>query len=561
MLDVLRRGQRWIMPVILVGIGVPFAVYFGAQGATNSGPALASGTAIRLGERTISTLDVQRALEAQVQQYRQALGDQFDEKSALPYLVNTAASMMLRDALLAHLGEELGLSVSDAELQAFVARQAWSRGADGQYDAAQVKKVIEDNWGTEHAFARRLTDDLLASKTQRLIESSVAISDGEARDAIRYGREEVQLLVVRLDGTQPRAGIEVPEDAGKKLAAKDPERVRKAVEERRSELDTPEQVRARHEEVARRSGVSSSEQVRARHILVSLDPAADEATKAAARAKLDAAKKRIEAGEDFAAVAKEVSDDPGSKDSGGDLGFFKRGAMVGPFEEAAFSLEAGKLSDAVETPFGIHLIRVEEKQAASELPYSEASGRVAQELARIDASAAAAKADADAISAAVKAGKPLEEAAREKGAAILRPAPFRRRTDGFIPELGLAEELMNAAFALTKEKPSDGSVYSLGENLYALAALIEKKTPSTEEIDAALPLERERVLAERRTAVEQAWLEGERKRLEAAHCLGIPVATPYAELNPFAKRFCSTELVVDLSELLPESELAGAAQS
>jgi peptidyl-prolyl cis-trans isomerase D len=542
MLDVLRRRQRWIMPIILVGIGVPFAVYFGAQGPPSSGQALASGVAIRLGDRAISTLDVRRALDTQLQQYRQALGDQFDERSAMPFLVNTAASMMLRDALLAHLGEQMGLSVSDAELQAFVARQSWSRGADGQYDAEQVKRVIADNWGSEHAFAQRLSDDLLAAKTQRLIEASVAISDSEARDAIRYGREEVQLLVVRLDGTQPRAGLEVPEDAGKKLAAKDPERVRKAVEERRSELDTPEQVRARH-------------------ILVSLDPAADEPTKAAARAKLDAAKKRIEAGEDFAAVAKEVSDDPGSKGSGGDLGFFKRGAMVGAFEAAAFSLEPGKLSDAVETPFGLHLIRVEEKKAASKLPYSEASARVAQELARIDAAAAVAKADADAISAAVKAGKSLEDAGREKGATILRPAAFRRRADGFIPELGMAPDLMTAAFALTKEKPSDGSVYSLGENLYALAELIDKRTPANEEIDAALPLERERVLSERRTAVEQVWLEGERKRLEAARCLGIPVETPYAELNPFAKPFCSTQLVVDLSELLPESQREEAANS
>lgn len=529
------------MPVILVGIGVPFAVYFGAQGP-NSGQPLGTGIAIRLGDRTIKTRDVQRALDGQLQQYRQALGDQFDERAALPFLVNTAASAMLRDALLAHLGEEMGLSVSDEELAAFVARQAWSRNESGQYDPEQVRRVIEQNWGTEHAFARVLSDDLLAAKTQRLIAASVAISDDEARDAIRYGREEVQLLVVRLDGSQPRADAKLPEDAGKQLAAKDPERVRKAVEERRSELDTPEQVRARH-------------------ILVSVGPEADDAAKAAARAKLEAARKRIEAGEDFAVVAQEVSDDPGSKDKGGDLGFFKRGTMVTAFDDAAFALEPGKLSDVVESPFGLHLIRVEEKKEASELPYSEASARVAQELAGIDAAAALAKSDADAIAAAVKGGKSLEDAAREKGATILRPSPFRRRADGFIPELGMSPELMNAAFALTPAAPADGVVYSLGENVYALASLVEKKTPTQEEIEAALPSERERVLSERQAAVEQAWLEGERKRLEGARCLGIPVETPYAELNPAAKPFCSTELVVDLSELLPESAQDESAKS
>ncbi len=542
MLDVLRRRQRWIMPALLVGIGVPFVVYFGAQSGPGSGVGTGNGVAIRLGERTISTLDLQRAVDAQLQQYRQAMGDQFDERSAKPFLVNMAASGMLRDALLAHLGEGMGLAVSDQELQAFVARQPWSRDASGNYSAEQVQRVIADNWGSEHAFSRRLGDDLLAAKTQRLIEASVAVSDDEVRDAIRYGREEVQLLVVRLDGSQPRSELEVPEDAGKQLAAKDPERVRKAVEERRSELDTPEQVRARH-------------------ILVAVDAAADEPTKAAARAKLDAARKRIEAGEDFAAVALEVSDDPGSKGSGGDLGFFKRGAMVAAFEEAAFALEAGKLSEVVETPFGFHLIRVEEKKAASVLPYSEASARVAQDLARIDAAAKQAKADADAIAVAVKAGTSLEEAARAKNAPILRPAALRRRADGFIPDVGMSPELMNAAFSLTKEKASNGAVYTLGENVYALVQLIERKTPLPEEIEAALPLERDRVLAERRTAVEQAWLEGERKRLEAARCFGISVETPLAELNPAVRPFCSTELVVDLSTLLPESEEPAAAAS
>lgn len=542
MLDVLRRGQRWIMPIILVGIGVPFAVYFGAQGGSNSGQPLDTGVAIKLGDRSISTRDVQRALDVQIQQYRQALGGQFDERAALPFLVNTAASAVLRDALLAHLGEKMGLSVSDEELRAFVGRQSWSRDAAGQYDADQVKKVIVDNWGTEHAFARRLSDDLLAAKMQRLIEASVAISDAEARDAIRYEREEVQLLVVRLDGSQPRTDLEVPDDAGKQLAAKDPARVRKAVEDRRAELDTPEQVRARH-------------------ILVAVDAAADDATKAAARAKLEGAKKRIEAGEDFAAVAKEVSDDPGSKAGGGDLGFFKRGAMVSAFEDSAFSLEPGKLSGIIETPFGFHLIRVEEKKQASELPYSEASARIAQELARADAAAAVQRAEAEALSAAVKGGQALEDAAREKGATILRPAAFRRRADGFIPELGSAPDLMTAAFSLTREKPADGVVYSLGENVYALAQLIDKKTPTPEEIEAALPVERDRVLAERRTAVEQAWLEGERKRLEATRCLGIRVETPLAELSPLAKPFCSSDLVVDLSALLPEAEKPDAAKS
>jgi len=543
MLDLLRRGQRWLMPAILVGIGVPFAVYFGAQGTSGTNT-LSEGIAIRLGDRTIRVNEIQRYVDALSRQYQQALGDQFEESSARSFLVSTAASGLMRDALLAHLGDEMGLVVSDDEVRGFIRRQPWSLNESGQYDPERVRQVITNELKTSTAaFTRNVRDDLLARKAQRLIEASVAVSDGEARDAVRYGQEEVQLIAVRVDGTQPRADLQVPEDAGAKLIAKDGERVRRAVEERRAELDTPEQVRARH-------------------ILVSLPASADEAANTAAREKLAAARKRIEAGEDFAAVAQEVSEDTGTKSAGGDLGFFKRGAMVKEFEDAAFSLEPGQLSEPVQTQFGLHLIRVEEKKAASELPYSEASARVALELARSDAAAVAAKADADAIAAAVKAGESLEDAARERGATILRPSAFRRRPDGFIPELGMAPDLMNAAFALTPDKPADGTTYPLGENVYALIQLVGKKAPTDAEIEAALPAERERVLGERRAAVEQAWLEGERKRLERVRCLGVvPIERKLDELNAFQRAFCGADLVVDLSALLPEQPAEAASPS
>jgi peptidyl-prolyl cis-trans isomerase D len=530
MLDALRRGQRWIMPAILVGIGVPFAVYFGAQGS-NTAPVPGAGNAIELGDRRVTTLELQRAIDQQLSQYRSALGDQFDEKAAMPFIVRQAASGVLRTTLLAHVGEGMGLGVSDDELRAFVAMQPWSKNEAGQYDPEQVKAVIEQNFGSQLAFNRQLSDDLLAAKTARLIESSVAVSDAETRDAIRYGREEVQILAVRLDGATPRPDLEVPEDAGKALLAKDPERVRKAVEERRSQLDTPEQVKARH-------------------ILVSLAAGSDDATKAAARAKIEAADKRVKAGEDFATVAKEVSEDPGSRESGGDLGFFGRGAMVTEFETAAFALDAGELSGIVESPFGLHLIKVEEKKAAATMPYSEASAKVAQDLARTDAAAAVAKGDADALAAAVKGGQSLEDAARAKSLPILRPPAFRRNPEGIVPELGASPDLMTAAFTLTKEKPSDATVYTLGENSYALIQLLDRKGPTDAEVEAGVATERQRVLEERRRAVESAWLEGERKRLEAPRCL-------------VGERLClPAQLRVDLSAFLDEPEaVAGASAS
>jgi peptidyl-prolyl cis-trans isomerase C len=117
------------------------------------------------------------------------------------------------------------------------------------------------------------------------------------------------------------------------------------------------------------------ESVRASHILVMAKDDADAAAKQAARAKIDAVLKRVKAGEDFAKLARENSDD-GSKDQGGDLGFFERGKMVPEFEKAAFALKPGEVSDVVASPFGFHIIKVAEKKDATTVPFEQVKGRL-----------------------------------------------------------------------------------------------------------------------------------------------------------------------------------------
>ena len=121
------------------------------------------------------------------------------------------------------------------------------------------------------------------------------------------------------------------------------------------------------------------EQVRARHILVQVPQDADEKTKAEALAKINAINDRIKKGEDFATVAKEVSDCP-SKAQGGDLGYFSKEQMVPAFSEEAFKLKPGEVSGVVETKFGYHLIKSEDKKAASTIPYDEVKDKIKQYL-------------------------------------------------------------------------------------------------------------------------------------------------------------------------------------
>lgn len=122
-------------------------------------------------------------------------------------------------------------------------------------------------------------------------------------------------------------------------------------------------------------------QVKASHILAKVDDQKDAAKKAAALDQIKKAQKRLQDGDDFATVAKEMSDGP-SKEKGGELGYFSRGQMVKPFEDAAFSLKAGETSDIVETQFGYHLIRVEEEKEEGIVDYSQAQEKIKQFLKR-----------------------------------------------------------------------------------------------------------------------------------------------------------------------------------
>ena len=120
------------------------------------------------------------------------------------------------------------------------------------------------------------------------------------------------------------------------------------------------------------------ESVRASHILI-LTKDADEAGKKAARSKIDGVLKRAKAGEDFAALAKENSQD-GSASQGGDLGFFGRGRMVPEFDQVAFALKPGEISEVVSTQFGYHIIKLTEKKAGSTVPFDQVKPQVVEYL-------------------------------------------------------------------------------------------------------------------------------------------------------------------------------------
>ncbi len=122
------------------------------------------------------------------------------------------------------------------------------------------------------------------------------------------------------------------------------------------------------------------ERVQARHILVRFPAHAQPEQEKEALKKIEEIRKKIAAGADFAEMARKYSEDPGTKEKGGDLGLFARGQMVPEFEEAVFKLKVGELSSPIRTRFGYHLVKVEAKVPAQSQPFEKVKNQVRQDL-------------------------------------------------------------------------------------------------------------------------------------------------------------------------------------
>lgn len=489
MLETLRRGQRWLMGAVVFLVGGVFVAYLGLGGPMTSGPS--SGALVELEGRRYTLEDLQRTRQQQEQRLRDSLGDAFDAVGASEYLDQMAAEALIQRAVLAREAETLGLRATDEEIRQVV--RQFFRTPDGRIDAATAREFGERQFGSERRFAAEIRDDILMSKLFQLIDAGVEVSDAEVRDALRYQRDGVRLALVVLDPEGPADEVAVEEAEIAAMLADQAARVREFYDQNPQRFKQPERIRARH-------------------VLVRVAPGASEEQEAEARGRIEAALARLNDGEDFEAVAREVSEDPGSKDQGGDLGFFARGQMVPPFEEAAFALEPGATSEIVRTDFGFHVIRLEERKPAEERSFDEAAREIAEELVRKDLARAQVEADAKALEEAVRDGKSLVDAARDLNLDIQRPDWLTRRPDGFVPGVGASPELLTTAFSLTLEKPTSPRVFEVGGKR-VMIELLERRVPTAEELANELAAERERLRDALRAQARDAWLDAARKRL------------------------------------------------
>jgi peptidyl-prolyl cis-trans isomerase D len=326
----------------------------------------------------------------------------------------------------------------------------------GEFNADNARRFIQNRLGrTIQEFAQSQIQETLAERMREVVSSAVAVSPAEVWDAYVREKDKAELKYVRFDNAFYRELVETT-----------PGDLEGWLKQHAAEVDA-EYERQKH----RYTGLEK--QVRARHILIKVASDANEATKAAAKAKAEAARARALKGEDFAKLARALSEDTGSAAQGGDLGYNTRGKMVAPFDDAQFALKPGELSGVVESRFGYHVIKVEGVREG-DVPLAEAKSEIALEQLKSARAEALAKAAAEQTLAELSGGTTIDELeprlAKEKevgGDRALAPLvketrPFGR---GATPIPGLDNgELVRVAFELTPESPLPKAPIKAGDS-------------------------------------------------------------------------------------------------
>lgn len=347
---------------------------------------------------------------------------------------------------------------------------------NGNFDPENVRRFIQNRLGrTIEEFANAQIQETLAQRMRELVMASVAVSPNEVWDAYVREKDKVTLKYVRFDLDHYREQVNVTEAD-----------VEAWLKEHAAEVDA-EFEKEKH----RYTGLEK--QVRARHILFKVASDADEAQKKAARAKAEAVRARVLKGEDFAKLARELSEDTGSARQGGDLGYNTRGKMVAPFDDAQFALKAGEISEVVETRFGYHVIKVEGVREG-DVPVQEARLEIAERQLKEARADALAKAAAEEVQQKLAGGETVEqleahlkEAKEKAGDKPLAPVvketrPFGR---GDTPIVGIDNNaLVKAAFELSEESPLGSAPVKAGDS-WVVFRLASREVPDKEAFKGA----------------------------------------------------------------------------
>jgi len=460
----LRDNLRHLKFILWGVVAVFVLLVFVDWGAGRAGGGGGSGAAIRVGDRAVSEtefLDEMRRLD---QRFSEVYGERWNEfKSQVDLAGQTASYIIDRELQLAE-AHDAGIMVTRGELQDAILEIPSFRREDGEFVGADTySRILRAYFQMKpEEFEQRLTEDLLVGKLNTLAEQSIWISDSEAEEEYRRQREVSDLDLIQLRYEPHLADVVISDEDAQSAFERtadefhrDEQRaIRYLVVEtaklRRLLPVDEEELIAYYDD--HRDEFLQSEQANARHILIRVAPDATGEDEAEAEARANGVATIARQGADFSELAAIHSEDPGSKDKGGDLGWFGRGRMVKEFEDAVFSAKPGEIIGPVRSQFGYHIIRVEAFRPEHQQPFEEVEEQVRSRVVEGRATAEA-EARATVLASRLETEQPETEAEwqaiadEDEAVALNQSLPFDAETSipGASEDAGLANEAFAAA--------------------------------------------------------------------------------------------------------------------
>jgi peptidyl-prolyl cis-trans isomerase D len=385
---------------------------------------------------------------------------------------------------------KLGIRASDDDVRQYL--HTGPTGAvifpDGKYigDAAYAQ-LISDRLNLSVAdFESGVKEDIILKRLQSLITAGVTVNPQEVRDTYRKNNIKIKFDYAVITADDVTKTINPSDSDLEAFFKKNAASYATAVPEQRTiqyfaftpnempgGIPQPTQQEIQAYYTQHQADYQLPEQSRARHILVTVAPGADAKTDAAAKAKAEGILKQLQAGGNWDALAKQNSDDPGSKDKGGELGFAKRGQMVPEFDNAIFTQKINDIA-VVKSQFGYHVVQVEERQTAHAQPINEVLPTIQATLTRQKV-AAAEQSYAEALTAeAAKNG--MEKTAAAHRLQLETTPPVGQQ--GVIPALPSSTQLLAKAFQAKQGAAPEYAPTGEGDAIFQVTGVIAAHAPS-----------------------------------------------------------------------------------
>lgn len=533
MLDQMRRHKGWLKWSLAVVVLTFVAFYIPSfMDGTTAGAAPSEVLAEVEGE-DITVRDFQRRYTAQLQAYRNAYGSQLSEQllRQLGIEQQILQQMVDEEAMVAEARRQ-GLSVTDVEVrERILAIPAFQE--NGQFIGEQrYRQMLQMNNPplTPTDFEENLRRALLIEKLRNAVTGWMTVSDSEVADEYRRRNEKVKLDVVPLTPEAFESQVTLTDADVAAYFEKNKENYRTGEKRRvRYALVDVDQVRQQVQisqnelEAFYKQNIAqytTPEQVAASHVLLKTEGKDD----AAVRKQAEEVAARAKAGEDFAALAKQFSEDESNNTTGGSLGEFGRGTMVPEFEQAAFAMKPGEISDPVKTSFGYHIIKVEKNQPATTRTLEEVRAEIEDQL-KWQKAQQEAESLAKSLESQMKTAADLDRLAKERQLHVQETGAFLR--DEPIDGLGPAPEVSAQAFQLADGAVSPALRVSRGWVFATVTGKEEPRVPELAEVRDRVreDLTRERAaeLAKTRAAEIATMLKGAGDFAAAAKKAGLEV--------------------------------------